>query len=108
MYKLVVFIPTGSKEKVKKAIFATGAGGIGNYSHCSFETKGLGQFMPLSGSNPTLGSHNIVEIVEEVRLEVLCTKENIKPAISAMIAAHPYEEVAYEVYNVLNLDSLED
>lgn len=106
MFKLVFFVPINEKEIVKNAIFSTGAGSLGNYSHCSFETIGKGQFIPLDGSNPAIGEHNEVEIVEEARIEILCSKENLKSAITAMIDAHPYEEVAYEVYELFNLDKL--
>lgn len=108
MYKLVVFIPEDAKEDVKHAIFSTGAGHLGNYSDCSFETKGIGQFRPLKGSNPTIGTHQQVELVHEVKVEILCSEDNIKQAINAMIKAHPYEEVAYEVYKVFNLNNLDD
>jgi len=98
MYKLVFFVPTGDAERVKDAIFETGAGGIGAYDHCSFETEGTGQFRPLAGSNPHLGSTGSVERVRELRVEILCTGEQIRPALEALRRAHPYEVPAYEVY----------
>lgn len=102
MLKLIFYIPKDESEKVKEAIFATGAGGIGNYSHCAWETLGMGQFRPLNGANPTLGQVGELEKVEELRVEILCSKENIEAAVLAMKAAHPYEEPAYEVVSLEN------
>lgn len=102
-FKLIFYVPVKDSEKVKEAIFSIGAGTIGNYSHCSWETTGQGQFKPLVGSNPTIGKQNEVEFVEEKRVEILCTKNNIRQAVSAMKEAHPYEEPAYEVVSILNL-----
>ena len=102
MFKLIFYVPESAVEKVKSAVFATGAGTLGNYSNCSWQTMGVGQFKPLEGANPAIGSKNIVERVEEFRVEILCSESQIKPAIMALKAAHPYEEVAFEVISVLN------
>ena len=102
MFKLIFYVPESAVEKVKSAVFATGAGTLGNYSSCSWQTMGVGQFKPLEGANPAIGSKNIVERVEEFRVEILCSESQIKPAITALKAAHPYEEVAFEVISVLN------
>lgn len=98
MFKLIFFVPVEAAEKVKSAIFETGAGKIGNYSHCSFETKGFGQFKPLPGSNPTIGNHNEIERVQELKVEILCTPNQLEAAINSLKEYHPYEEPAYEVY----------
>jgi hypothetical protein len=102
VYKLIFYVPGSSAESVKNSIFLTGAGAIGNYSNCSWETEGIGQFMPLVGSTPVIGSQGLVERVAELRVEILCTEETVKPAIKALKSAHPYEEPAYEVVSVLN------
>lgn len=102
MYKLIFYVPKDKAQKVKEAIFETGAGRIGNYSHCAWETLGRGQFKPLSGANPAIGSVGAVEFVEELRVEVLCLKDQVRSAVSAMKSAHPYEEVAYEIISVRN------
>lgn len=102
MYKLIFYVPKEQAEDVKEAIFTTGAGTLGNYAKCSWQTEGLGQFMPLSGSNPTIGSMNQIERVPELRVEILCLEENIRTAVSAMKESHPYEEVAYEVISIEN------
>ncbi|RLA63064.1 MAG: NGG1p interacting factor NIF3 [Epsilonproteobacteria bacterium] len=97
MFKIIVFIPISHTEKVRNALFKSGAGKLGNYDCCSFETTGTGQFRPLAGSNPYLGTENLVEKVIEIKLEIVCSKKNIKDAIKAMKQAHPYEEVAFDV-----------
>ena len=102
MYKLIFYVPEESTDNVKNAVFETGAGTLGLYSHCSWQTLGMGQFKPLSGSNPTIGSQGQVESVQEYRVEVLCTEQQIRPAIAALKQSHPYEEVAFEVISVLN------
>lgn len=102
MYKLIFYVPLDNAEEVKEEIFKTGAGSIGNYSHCSFETMGTGQFKPLSGANPSIGTIEKLEKIKELKVEILCEQKNIKEAILAMKASHPYEEVAYEVVSVLN------
>jgi len=99
-FKLIFFVPVENAKKVKDAIFKSGAGKMGNYSHCSFETEGLGQFMPLSGSQPHIGTQKKVSIVKELKVELLCTENQIKSAIEALIEAHPYEEPAFEVYQL--------
>ena len=102
MFKLFVFIPVDSKEAVKEALFSAGAGELGNYSKCSFEVLGKGQFQANSKANPTLGIPNQLEHVDEVKLEVLVPKQLLKAAILAMFKAHPYEEPAYEVLELFD------
>jgi hypothetical protein len=101
--KIVVYIPIESKEKVKEAMFSAGAGTIGNYDHCSFEVIGTGQFRPLKGSNPALGQHGKIELVQEARVEMICPDHQLKTVIAAMKNAHPYEEVAFDVIDVRNI-----
>lgn len=100
MYKLIFFVPLSHSETVKEAIFATGAGQLGNYAKCAFETQGTGQFLPLAGANPTLGEVNKLEKVEELKVELLCPANLISAAVEALKASHPYEEPAYEVYKL--------
>ena len=97
MFKIIVFVPRDQKDLVKNALFNAGAGKIGNYDCCCFESIGTGPFRPLPGSDPFLGSVNKIEKVNEIKLEMVCTKEKIKDAIAAMKKAHPYEEVAYDI-----------
>ena len=101
-YKLVVFVPLGHEEKVAEAISAAGAGHIGNYSHCTFRTGGVGTFKPLEGTNPFIGVQGRLEQVEEVRLETIVPEEKLARTTQAMIKSHPYEEVAYDIYPLMN------
>ena len=103
MYKLVVFIPESHLEVVKAALFHAGAGRIGNYDQCCWQTKGKGQFRPLENSNPTLGSHRTIEQVDEYRVEMVCEDSLVGIIVKALRQAHPYEEPAFDV---LRLDPL--
>lgn len=103
MYKLAFFVPADHKEKVKQAIFATGAGRIGNYDCCSWETLGTGQFRALQGSNPFIGQQGVVETVQEYRVELVCHDHLIQTAVAALRSAHPYEEPAFDVWKLENI-----
>ncbi|MFX4261644.1 Nif3-like dinuclear metal center hexameric protein [Pelotomaculum propionicicum] len=102
LFKLVVFIPVGHEEKVRAAILEAGAGWIGNYSHCSFMTGGTGTFKPLAGASPYYGRTGELEQVEEVRFETIVPAGILEKAVSAMLDAHPYEEVAYDILPLKN------
>lgn len=100
-YKLCFFVPLSHATAVKKAVFATGAGTIGKYKHCAFQSKGQGQFLPSEDANPAIGEAGKEETVEEYKVEILCKdEENAREAVREMKKAHPYEEVAYDVYKV--------
>jgi dinuclear metal center YbgI/SA1388 family protein len=99
-YKLVVFVPTASVAKVSNAIFAAGAGNIGNYSHCGFEGKGTGSFLPLKGAKPAIGKRGKLEKVQEVRFETIVPAKKLEEVIAAMKKAHPYEEPAYDCFRL--------
>lgn len=102
MYKLVFFVPTKHKEKVKKAVFKAGAGKYKNYDFCCFESCGIGQFRPIKNANAYIGKRGKLEKVEEYRVECICKKTHIKKAIKALKKTHPYEEIAYDVCKLLN------
>ncbi|KAJ5921182.1 adenosine deaminase [Penicillium verhagenii] len=105
-YKLVFFVPPSDLEACKEAIFAVGAGSFpgGIYTKCCFQTIGQGQFLPNQGANPAIGAVGVVETVEEVKLEIMCLgREVMLDAVKALVKAHPYEEVAYEVYRMENV-----
>jgi hypothetical protein len=87
MYKLSFFIPQDGLEAVKSALFKVGAGRIGNYDQCCWQVKGQGQFRPLAGSAPAIGDQDAL----------------IKAAVNALKEAHPYEEVAYEVMQLVDV-----
>ena len=101
-YKLVVFIPREYYHQVKDAIWEAGAGFIGNYSHTSFRSKGTGTFKPLAASDPFLGKRDELTEVEEIRFETIVTERSLQEVIKTMLAAHPYEEVAYDLYPLAN------
>ena len=98
MYKICVYVPENSVENVKQALFDAGAGRIGNYDSCCWQTEGIGQFRPLQSSNPTIGSLDEVERVSEVKIELVCEDELVGGAVLAMRDAHPYEEPAFDVF----------
>lgn len=100
--KLVVYVPVSHVEAVKEALFKVKAGNQGAYEACSWQTVGIGQFKPLEEANPYLGKKNELEQVEEVRLEVLVDADKLAITIEALLKAHPYEEVAYDVFDTLS------
>lgn len=100
MFKLVFYVPESHKEVVKEAIFQAGAGKIGDYDQCCWEISGTGQFRPLTGANPFLGSQDTLEKVTEYRVETVCDEMFIYAAVDALKAAHPYEEPAYDVWKL--------
>nr|WP_300314778.1 YqfO family protein [Halomonas sp.] len=100
MYKLAFFVPRENAEAVKEAVFATGAGRIGNYEACCFQTPGQGQFRPLAGATPHLGQVDNLEHVDELKVELVCADHLIIDAVAALKHAHPYEEPAYDVWRL--------
>jgi hypothetical protein len=103
MFKISVFIPESHLDAVKSAMFAAGAGRIGDYDSCSWQSLGSGQFRPLEGADPYIGQQGKVETVQEYKVEMVCADELIKDAIAAMKQAHPYEEPAYDVWRLEEL-----
>lgn len=101
MYKLTVFIPDSHVEIVKNALFTAGAGQIGNYSHCSWQVLGQGQFMPLAGNHAFIGATDKLETVVEWRVEMVVASDKINIVIQALKASHPYETPAYDVIKML-------
>ncbi len=106
MYKLVFFVPESHLESVKQAVFSVGAGRIGKYDACAWQTLGQGQFRPLQGSRPFLGRLDEIERVAEYRVELVCEDTLIKAAVEALLAAHPYEEPAYDLWSLTALGDL--
>jgi dinuclear metal center YbgI/SA1388 family protein len=96
--KLVTFVPAGETVKVLDALALAGAGVIGEYTHCSFRVAGTGTFLPSELANPVVGERGELNQVPEDRLEVVVPRDRLAGAIGAMVRAHPYEEVAYDVY----------
>lgn len=100
VYKLVVFVPEDSLDMVQEAIYRAGAGWIGKYSDCGFRVLGNGTFRPLEGTNPYIGRQGEFETVSEYRLETIVPNALLSNVIGSMLKAHPYEEVAYDIYRL--------
>lgn len=104
MLKLCVYIPAESLESVKAAIFGAGAGQLGEYSECCWQVLGTGQFKPSSHANPAIGERQQITQVAEYRLECLVDEHCAGQVVSALIAAHPYEEPAYDFVSLVAID----
>ncbi|MGP4061686.1 Nif3-like dinuclear metal center hexameric protein [Halobacillus sp. H74] len=102
LVKLTVFVPEDHADAVRNAISEAGAGHIGNYSHCTYQLSGQGTFQPESGTDPFIGEQGELEVVDEKRIETIVPKSDLAGVLKAMEAAHPYEEVAYDLYPLLN------
>ncbi len=97
MDKLTVYVPVDAADAVREALAGAGAGRIGDYDHASFSTPGDGRFRPLEGASPTIGAVGRAERVEEERVEVVLLRPLRASVVRALVAAHPYEEPAYDV-----------
>ena len=97
IYRINFYVPETHLEVVKNALFAAGAGKIGNYDSCCWQILGIGQFRALEGSDPYLGQEGKVELVDEYKVELVCAGELLGQALAALKAAHPYEEPAYDI-----------
>ena len=98
--KLVVFVPPEALDAVRDAIFAAGAGRIGNYERCSWYTEGTGTFVGGEGTSPALGESGREERVPELRLETVFPEERQVQVVEALRSAHPYEEPAFDIYPI--------
>lgn len=100
--KLVTFVPEANAEVVRSALFDAGAGHIGNYDSCSYNTQGLGTFKANDAANPYVGEKNQLHFENEIRIETIFPKHIQSQVVSALLNAHPYEEVAYDIYPLDN------
>ncbi len=100
LFKLVVFVPESHTGVVRDALLNAGAGHIGRYSHCSFGVPGEGSFKALEGTHPFVGEQGKIHFEKEVRLESIVPEMLVEEVLQAVFAAHPYEEVAYDIYPV--------
>jgi dinuclear metal center YbgI/SA1388 family protein len=100
--KIVTFVPRDHVEEVAAAMAEAGAGRIGNYDHCSFRLEGIGTFRGNTKANPAIGMRGRLERTPEMRLEMIAPEWAVEPVLHAMRRAHPYEEVAYDVYTLEN------
>ena len=104
MLKLIYYVPDSHLESTKQAIFSAGAGGIGNYEHCAWQVKGIGQFKPVKGADPYIGELGELEQVDEWRVETIVIEANAKAVAKALKASHPYEEPAFVFIQIIEVD----
>ncbi|MCA9353660.1 hypothetical protein KC842_02195 [Candidatus Nomurabacteria bacterium] len=102
--KLVIFSPINSSDGIRKVLGELGAGIIGNYDFCSFSSIGTGRFRGNKESNPAIGKAEVLEEVQEERIEVIVSREIIKKVVEEVKKVHPYEEMAYDIYSLEDLD----
>ncbi len=104
-YKIIVFVPLKNADELTFKMAAAGAGNIGKYSVCSFRTKGVGTFLGSASSKPKVGKKGRFEMVEEIRLEMICEQEALDNVINTVYSNHPYEEPVCEIYPVIVKDT---
>jgi len=104
-YKLITFVPQDAVNTVADALYEAGAGRIGPYSHCGFQSAGQGTFLPLHGANPTIGQQGRREIVAEIKLETVVPANRINAVVAALRQAHPYETPAFDVFRHHDLEN---
>ena len=101
MYKLCFYVPESHLDAVKNALFEAGAGSCQDYDQCCWQILGEGQFRPLPGSQPYLGSSHVLHKLPEYKVEMICRANAVKAAVGALLRVHPYHRPAYEVYKIL-------
>jgi len=106
LYALTFYVPEDHCEKVKMALFEKGAGKYDKYDCCAWQVKGEGQYRPLEGSNPYLGKEGEIERAAEYKVEMICHESVLKDVLEELIAVHPYEEVAYGVWEVKTVEDV--
>jgi structural hemagglutinin/hemolysin toxin protein RtxA len=107
MYQLIFYVPVSHLGIVKSALFKAGAGRIGNYDCCAWQTLGEGQFRPLAASNAFIGRKNEMTKIAEYKVEIVCSAENIKAALQALLSSHPYETAAYGVLEIKTAENFD-
>jgi hypothetical protein len=103
-YKLVWFVPEAALDETRDAVFAAGGGRIGDYERCSWYAAGTGTFLAGEGADPTIGEVGREEHVTELRVETVVPDERAREVVAALVEAHPYEEVAYDLYPLAELE----
>jgi hypothetical protein len=106
MYILCFYAPESDVEAIKSALFDLGAGKLGCYDSCSWQTSGTGQFRPVEGSSPHIGKQNVITQVNEYKVELICGNNSIEKIVNKLIEVHPYEEPAYHIIKVYTLSDL--
>lgn len=98
--KVITFTPAAAVPGLIEAMVAAGAGRIGNYTHCSYRTDGVGSFLPEAGADPVVGEKGMINQESETRIEIITPAGRVGPVVAALVAAHPYEEPAFDVIDV--------
>lgn len=104
LLKLTVYVPASHLDAVKDALFAAGAGRVGDYDRCSWQVLGEGQFRALDGAQPFVGAVGEQESVAEYRVEMVLVRSVLTEVVAALKAAHPYETPAFDVVTLINID----
>ncbi len=103
-HKLVWFVPEEALDATRDAVFAAGAGRIGRYERCSWYTGGTGTFLGGEGTDPAIGEAGREERAPELRVETVVPAERVADVVAALVAADPYEEVAYDLYPLAEVE----
>jgi hypothetical protein len=104
-FKLVWFVPEEALDATRDAVFAVGAGRVGDYERCSWYTAGTGTFLGGEATEPVIGEAGREERTPELRVETVVSAEQARGVVAALLEAHPYEEVAYELYPIADLEA---
>ena len=107
LYLISFYVPVADAETVKEALFAAGAGQVGEYAGCAWQTLGQGQFFPLAGSQPTIGKVNEYSRVLEYKVELVCEEKKLKPVVQILLKTHPYETPAYAIQKIMTLEDID-
>jgi hypothetical protein len=102
--KLVWFVPEDALDATRDAVFAAGAGRIGEYERCSWYAAGTGTFLAREGASPAIGDLGAEQHVAELRVETVVPAERAPEVVRALVDAHPYEEVAFELYAIVDVE----
>lgn len=105
-FKLIVYVPNSHADAVRQALGDAGAGVIGNYSHCSFSTPGIGRYKGNDDTNPFIGKKGEYCSAEEERIEVSVNEDVLESVISEMKKVHPYDEIAFDVYRLWDISNI--
>ncbi len=96
MRKVVIYVPHDHAEKIRETVAEAGGGKIGNYSHVTFSSEGVGRFMPGEGAHPAIGEVGKLQAVDEVKIEFACDDDTFAAVVDAVKKVHPYEEPAID------------
>jgi structural hemagglutinin/hemolysin toxin protein RtxA len=104
MHKITFYVPESHLDAVKSALFAKGAGKMGNYDCCAWQVRGAGQYRPLVGSNPYHGEIHQIETLTEFQVEMVCEDHLLQEVLRELLRVHPYETPAYSAWKIVQLN----